>query len=104
MKKLLSIVFVSFLLSENAHAEIIVLKCVDNINKTIISPKIDINNKTAILGSREYELFIGVHYYKLVNDEGIMFYVNRISGGYTWTYNKKPWGKGICFKDPKNIF
>ena len=104
MKKFLAILVLGLLLSSNAYAEIIKLKCVDDEKKHTLNPKIDTKNKTAIIGESKNTLFIGENHYSLHGD-GTTFYINRITGGYKLTFdNKKVWSKGTCYRDPKLKF
>ena len=104
MKKLFLIVVLGLLMSGNAYAEIIILKCVDDEEKHTLNPKIDTKNKTAITGSTKSKLFIGEDHYSLHGEHGTRFYINRVTGGYKWTLGEKVFGKGTCYRDPKPKF
>jgi len=106
MKKLLAIIALGLLFSGNANAEIIKLKCIDEIDKNTLEPIIDTKNKTAIVGRSKNTVSIEASHYNLRSD-GINIYINRYTGGYKMnliTTGKRVLSRGTCYRDPKVKF
>ena len=56
------------MLSGVVSAEIIKLKCIDEMEKSTLEPIVDTKNKTAIVGQTKNTVFIGTSFYSLHGD------------------------------------
>jgi hypothetical protein len=103
MKPILTFLTLLLMLGGVASAEIIKLKCIDEMEKHTLEPIIDTKNKTAIVGQTKDTVFIGTSHYSLHGD-GSEIYINRYTGGFKRKIGESIVGRGTCYRDPKIKF
>lgn len=107
MKKLLLIIFLSLFSCVNAYSNIIILKCVDELQHNTFNLKIDKSKKKVIIGDSKFDLFITENEYEFKNVDNRLtdtFVINRITGGYNGKLYGKVFTLGKCFNEPSLKF
>ena len=104
MKLLLTFLTLFLMISGVASAEIIKLKCIDEMEKNTLILIIDTKNKTAIVGQTKDTVFIGTNFYSLHGRHGSKIYINRYTGGFKMEIGESIVRRGTCYRDPKIKF